>query len=92
MVDEENHDVASEPTGAAAVNRDRRPDPGVVEGEVVDHAENPAPRRPRRKRIGPQKLLEPKTRPGPKSRRAPRRPHDPRRSPAAPWLSAPLAV
>ena len=82
MVDEENHDVASEPTGAAAVNRDRRPDPGVVEGEVVDRAET--------LRAGETPRAE--EAPRAEDRLAPRRPNDERRSPAAHWHSAPLAV
>jgi hypothetical protein len=35
MVDEESQDVASDPAGGAPVNRDRRLDPGVIDGEVA---------------------------------------------------------
>jgi hypothetical protein len=34
MVDEESQDVASEPAGGAPVNRDKRGDPGVIDGEA----------------------------------------------------------
>ncbi len=57
MVDEESQDVASAPAGGAPVNRDRRPDPAVIDGEAarVDDeatagtaAETPRPEAPSR--------------------------------------------
>ncbi len=46
MVDDESHDVASEPVAGAPVNRDKRPDPGVIEGEVARRDEDEAAREP----------------------------------------------
>ena len=43
MVDEESQDVASAPAGGAPVNRDRRGDPGVIDGEVAARVDDEAP-------------------------------------------------
>ena len=43
MVDEESQDVAPAPAGGAPVNRDRRPDPGVIDGEVAARVDDEAP-------------------------------------------------
>ena len=51
MVDEETQDVAARRAGAP-VNRDARPDPGVIEGEIAARArdeDGPSPARPRRR-------------------------------------------
>src|SRR5271165_2363463 len=81
MVDEENHDVASEPAGAAAVNRDRRPDPGVVEGEVIDRAETPAAAAPAAETLRAEET--------PRAEEAPRVEEPPRSAP--PGRPAPVA-
>ena len=46
MVDEEIRNVAPEPAGPAPVNRDKRPDPDVIEGEVAPPGEDEAARAP----------------------------------------------
>ncbi len=43
MVDEESQDVASPPAGGAPVNRDRRGDAGVIDGEVGARVDGEAP-------------------------------------------------
>jgi|HubBroStandDraft_6_1064221.scaffolds.fasta_scaffold96528_2 hypothetical protein len=43
MVDEESQDVAPAPAGGAPVNRDRRGDPGVIDGEVAARVDDEAP-------------------------------------------------
>jgi hypothetical protein len=46
MVDEEIRNVAPEPAGPAPVNRDKRPDPDVIEGEVAPPGDDEAAREP----------------------------------------------
>ena len=56
MVDEETQDVAARRAGAP-VNRDARPDPGVIEGEIAArgaHEDVPSPARPRRQQAATQ--------------------------------------
>jgi hypothetical protein len=43
MVDEESQDVASAPAAGAPVNRDRRHDPGVIDGKVAVRVDDNAP-------------------------------------------------
>ena len=43
MVDEESQHVASAPAAGAPVNRDRRHDPGVIDGEVAARLDDEAP-------------------------------------------------
>jgi hypothetical protein len=42
MVDEESQDVASESAGGAPVNRDKRREPGVIDGEVSSRSDDDA--------------------------------------------------
>ncbi len=46
MVEQESQDVASEPSGPAPVNRDRRDAPGVIEGEVASRPEGESAQQP----------------------------------------------
>ena len=67
MVDEETQDVAAGPAGAP-VNRDARPDPGVIEGEIAARSADEAGRRQARPRRQARRRLEPSPRPPPPSR------------------------